>query len=221
MAILRKLAILLVVVLCCASFSPARSHRRHTQQSQNQHQQGQPGVFDYYVLTISWSPEFCHGHPDSTECRTGHYGFIAHGLWPQYTHGYPEHCGNAPALSNPSAMLDIMPDDKLIEHEWTTHGTCSGLSADEYFKLLRSAYTAIKVPAKLIAPAESFSISPEELKQSFLQANSRLNNESLAISCGNNYLTGIHVCLTKELQPTACTEIKDCRANVIKVPPIR
>jgi ribonuclease T2 len=205
--------------MCCASLAFARGHRRHSQQSE-QHQ-GQPGVFDYYVLTMSWSPEFCHGHATSPECQSGHYGFIAHGLWPQYTQGYPEHCGDSAGLSNPSAMLDIMPDEKLVQHEWTTHGTCSGLSADDYFKLLRKAYSSIKIPPKLTAPAESFSIPPDELKKSFLEDNPKLSNESLAISCGNNYLTGVHVCLTKDLQPTSCTDIRDCRANVVKVPPIR
>ncbi|MDP9158616.1 MAG: ribonuclease T2 [Acidobacteriota bacterium] len=218
---MQKILVIVVLVICCVSLAKARGHRRHNQSQQDQQHQGQPGVFDYYVLTMSWSPEFCHGHAESPECQSGHYGFIAHGLWPQYTHGYPEHCGDSAGLSNPSAMLDIMPDVKLIQHEWTTHGTCSGLSAEEYFKRLRTAYTAVKIPAKLIAPAESFSIPPDELKKSFLEANSKLSNESLAISCGNNYLTGIHVCLTKDLQPTACTDIRDCRANMIKVPPIR
>jgi len=118
-------------------------------------------------------------------------------------------------------MLDIMPDERLIQHEWTTHGTCSGLSAEEYFTLLRRAYTSIKIPAQLAAPAESFTIPPGELKEKLLEVNPRLSRENIAVSCGNNYLTGIYVCLTKDLQPTTCTDLRDCRANVIKVPPVR
>jgi len=30
---------------------------------------GQPGNFDYYVLALSWSPEFCHNHPQRAGCR--------------------------------------------------------------------------------------------------------------------------------------------------------
>ncbi len=71
---------------------------------------GQPGVFDYYQLNLSWSPEFCYSKPDNPEC-SGHYGFIVHGLWPQFRNGgWPEFCGQQPGPSNPSQMLNIMPD---------------------------------------------------------------------------------------------------------------
>ena len=38
--------------------------------------------FDYYLLNLSWSPEFCHSHPNATECAQ-RAGFVLHGLWPQ------------------------------------------------------------------------------------------------------------------------------------------
>jgi ribonuclease T2 len=211
----RTLLFFAIVVCASVSLSLANGHHHRQQQS------GQPGVFDFYVLTLSWAPEFCHGHSDSPECQSGHYGFIVHGLWPQFTHGYPENCSDSPGLSNPSGMLDIMPDERLIQHEWMTHGTCSGLSADEYFKLLRRAYTSIKIPAPLTAPSEGFSIAPSKLKEKFIEVNSRLSNENIAVSCGNNYLTGVYVCLTKDLQPTSCSDLRDCRANDIKVTPVR
>ena len=207
----RTVLVLIIIIFFCR-FSLARGHR--------QRQSGQPGNFDFYVLTLSWSPEFCHSHPSNVQC-SGHSGFVVHGLWPQFTDGYPENCSSAPGPANPSAMLDIMPDEKLIQHEWTTHGTCSGLRADEYFKVLRRAYTSIKIPAQLAAPSEGFSITPGDLKEKFLEANPRLNRDSIAVSCGNNYLTGVYICLTKDLQPTSCGTIRDCRANVIKVTPIR
>jgi ribonuclease T2 len=211
----RTLLFFAIVVGASVSLSLANGHHHRQQQS------GQPGVFDFYVLTLSWAPEFCHGHSDSPECQSGHYGFIVHGLWPQFTHGYPENCSDSRGLSNPSGMLDIMPDERLIQHEWTTHGTCSGLSADEYFKLLRRAYTSIKIPAPLAAPSDGFSITPSELKENFLAANSRLNRDNIAVSCGNNYLTGVYICLMKDLQPASCGDLLDCRSNDIKVTPVR
>lgn len=68
---------------------------------------GQPGAFDYYVLALSWSPEFCHSHPTKPECVSGKFGFVVHGLWPQYANGYPENCSTAPGLPDPSRMADI------------------------------------------------------------------------------------------------------------------
>jgi len=182
--------------------------------------QGQPGVFDYYLLTLSWSPEFCHSHPDKPECQSGHHGFIVHGLWPQYANGYPEHCSTAPGLPNPEEMSDIMPDAGLVAHEWSTHGTCSGLDAESYFKLLRRAFTAVTIPERFAAARENFSISPDEVKSAFVRANSGISAEEMTVSCGNNYLTAVSVCLSKELKPLACQNLRDCRANVIRVPRI-
>jgi len=182
---------------------------------------GTPGVFDYYLLTLSWSPEFCHSHADRPECQSGHHGFVVHGLWPQYTDGYPENCSTASGLLNPAEVADIMPDAGLVNHEWSTHGTCSGLDAESYFKLLRRAFTSVKVPERFKAPRENFSISPQEVKNEFVQANPNLRAEELTVSCGNNYLTAVSLCLTKDLKATACQNLRDCRANVIRVPAVR
>jgi ribonuclease T2 len=145
---------------------------------------------------------------------------VVHGLWPQFADGYPENCSTAPGLSDPSKMADIMPDTGLVAHEWTTHGTCSGLDADAYFKLVRQAFESVKVPGWLASPKQGFSITPQELKAAFVAANQRLKAEDLAVSCGNNNLTGISVCMDKQLQPRACEGLRACRANVIKVAPV-
>lgn len=42
----------------------------------------------------------------------------------------------------------------------------------------------------------------------------------MTVSCGNNYLTAVSLCLTKDLKPTSCQKVRDCRANVIRVPRI-
>lgn len=209
------LLVLLALVTGWALVVPA-SHRNN-----KRHAPGQPGVFDYYVLALSWSPEFCHSHPASPECEPKRFGFVVHGLWPQYVDGYPEHCSTQPGLSNPASMTDIMPDASLVEHEWTTHGTCSGLSPDGYFRLVRQAFASVKIPPRLSAPRQIFSITPQELKEGLLAANPRLKAEDLTVSCGNNYLTGISVCLDKQLQSRACEALRDCRASSIRVAPVR
>jgi ribonuclease T2 len=59
------------------------------------------------------------------------------------------------------------------------------------------------------------------LKEEFVVANPRLKAEDVAVSCGNNYLTGVSVCVDKQLQPRACEGIRDCGANSVKVAPVR
>lgn len=211
----RFASIVLVLLLIAAALASSKHH------TSSQASQGKPGEFDYYLLTLSWSPEFCYSHPDKPECQSGHRGFVLHGLWPQYNDGYPEHCSNAPGLSNPGEMADLMPDSGLVAHEWSTHGTCSGLDAESYFKLLRQAFTAVKVPGRFQAPGTSFSIPPREVKSEFIRENPGFSTEEVTVSCGNNYLTAVSFCLTKDLKPTACQRVRDCRANVIRVPPVR
>jgi ribonuclease T2 len=182
----------------------------------------QAAQFDHYLLALSWSPEYCHSHASSTQCSADkHFGFVVHGLWPEYKTGSgPEHCGNQPGLSNPSSMLDIMPDLGLIRHEWTTHGTCSGLSAEQYFGLIRKAFNSVKPPAQLTSAKTQQTLAPRQVKRDFEQANPELNDSEIMINCGSNYLQAVEICLTKSLQPMTCPAPRDCRASSIRVPPV-
>jgi ribonuclease T2 len=177
--------------------------------------------FDYYLLNLSWSPEFCHAHPDAAECAA-HDTFVLHGLWPQNFDGtYPENCSNAPGPSDPSAYKDIYPDSGLLEHEWRTHGTCSGLSADGFFVTARTAARSIAVPHQLESLTRQISLPPSEIIALFMAANPSIPRESLAVSCGNNYLTAVEVCFDKTLRPVQCGPTRSCRAIIIRIPPPR
>jgi ribonuclease T2 len=189
-----------------------------TQSLGQQRSGGQPGVFDYYQLNLSWSPEFCYSKPDNPEC-SGHHGFIVHGLWPQFrSGGWPEFCGRQPGPGNPNQMLDIMPDPHLIQHEWSAHGTCSGLKADDYFNLIHRTFSALKIPQQFVRPARQFSITPSALKQAFAQANPGLNETDIAISCKGPYLVAVEICVTKDGKPTPCSGMRDCRTGMLRVP---
>ena len=126
-------------------------------------EQAAPGQFDFYLLNLSWSPEFCATHGDSPECGRN-LGFVVHGLWPQDTNGdYPQHCSDAPGPSNPQADTDIMPTASLVEHEWQTHGTCSGLGADNYFAAIHKAYAGVKIPANIGQGRDADGVTPDDL----------------------------------------------------------
>lgn len=175
--------------------------------------------FDYYLLNLSWSPEFCYSHPNAPECGR-HSTLVLHGLWPQNTDGtYPQDCSEAPGPRNPAEYSDIYPDAKLLDHEWQTHGTCSGLSPDAFFQTARAAFESVKVPAKLANLQKQISLSPNEILNLVAESNPGLPVESLALSCGNNYLTAIEVCMDKRLHPIACGPIRSCRGRMVRIPP--
>jgi ribonuclease T2 len=108
---------------------------------------GEPGKFDFYVLSLSWSPSFCEAEAGKRgteeQCRRGRpFAFVVHGLWPQHERGFPRACVRpAPWVPEPLIRnsLDLMPARALILHEWREHGTCSGLAPQAYFEAVRSA----------------------------------------------------------------------------------
>lgn len=175
--------------------------------------------FDFYLLNLSWSPEFCHSHPTAAECAA-HSTFVLHGLWPQNNNGsYPQNCSSAPGPSDPSQFSDIYPDPSLLEHEWKTHGTCSGLPPDDFFSSARKAFHSVTIPPRLAGLQSQISLPPNQILGLFTASNPHLPQAALALSCGNNYLTAVEACLDKSLQPIACSGVRSCRANTVRIPP--
>jgi ribonuclease T2 len=187
---------------------------------------GVPGKFDYYVMSLSWSPAYCAGPGASkgdAQCEPGRrFSFVLHGLWPQYANGgWPEDCGTQPGLKDPKTMLDIMPAVQLIGHEWKKHGTCSGLDAVGYFGLARTAFQSVRVPARFQAPRQTMTVSPVEVEREFLKANAGWPANSVSVQCSSQYLSEVRVCLNKELKAMACPQSRGCRAPKVRMPPVR
>jgi len=175
--------------------------------------------FDFYLLNLSWSPEFCFSHPSAAECAS-HPAFVLHGMWPQNNDGtYPENCSNAPGPSDPDQYKDIYADQGLLAHEWRAHGTCSGLGADAFFSAARTAYRSVAIPPTLTGLTSQTSLPPDQILDLFTVSNPAIPRSSLALSCGHNYLTAVEVCLDKSLHPIACSAVRSCRANTVRIPP--
>ncbi len=210
------------VFLAAASAVPAQELR-----------QNEAGQFDFYVLSLSWSPS-CRaaaaerrstGAP-SLQCRARPYSFIVHGLWPQYVKGFPEYCQvPSPRLNRGivSSMLDLMPAPHLIFNEWDKHGTCSGLAPRAYFDALRKARAVVKIPPEYIDLQETLSVAPAAVEEAFVKANPGLPENGLAIECDKKRLTEVRICLSKDLQFRDCAEIarRSCRRERVLMPPLR
>ena len=171
-----------------------------------------PGRFDYYVLSLSWSPQHCatrgkQARSDDPQCGDGvAFGFVVHGLWPQYEKGYPESCLVAKAVdaSLVKRLLRIIPSPRLIQHEWQKHGTCSGLSAERYFTAAESLFAALRIPPRYQKPTAPVQTTPAELRQELVTANPGLLPDSLAIYCRGPMLREVRICYSKDLKPQRC-----------------
>jgi len=160
-----------------------------------------------YVFAYSWTPGFCinESYPGcESPLPYWKVNFTIHGLWPQYTtSGYPSSCTNEEfdmnAIKNigMNNMIQKWPDvqyslnntlyDSFWIHEWSKHGTCSGLSQYDYFN------EALKLTNHVITPdflqnAIGTSVSVDALRNSISKP------LTISLQCKNQNLVGVYTC---------------------------
>ncbi|WP_313554668.1 ribonuclease T2 family protein [Agrobacterium cavarae] len=207
-----------------------RTETRPAPSSQDTAESSETG-FDFYVLSLSWSPAFCAsdaGRNSRQQCGADRkFGFVVHGLWPQNDQSYPEFCGadkNERVPDNLGRnMFDIMPSMGLIGHQWRKHGSCSGLTQKQYFDKTRDAYDRIKIPADLSTGDQSKRLSADAIEAAFVDANPGMTKNGIAISCEGPRLEEVRICLSKTLSFRDCPEVdrQGCRSNAAEIIPIR
>lgn len=182
--------------------------------------EGEPaGEFDYYVLSLSWTPSWCAIEGDAREseqCDPGQgYGFTLHGLWPQYERGWPSYCPTserAPSRAMTADMIDIMGSSGLAWHQWRKHGVCSGLSATDYYALSREAYERVTRPDLLRQLDREVQLPAAVIEEAFLEANPALAPDMLTVTCRDRRIQEVRLCLTRDLEPRLCGDdvVRDC-----------
>jgi ribonuclease T2 len=211
MNVLARMVIALLIVA-----SPAMTEaRKPHQQGSTPAQANQPGVFDYYVLALSWSPDYCADHAnDRQQCGANSPpGFVLHGLWPQYEKGYPSSCATTPLPDDVKyEFRRLYPSPKLLDHEWSKHGTCSGLSPADYLALTRDMRGKVTIPGPYRAPSAPLRTTTGELQAAFAQANTGMPDNAVAMVCSGSgrFLQEMRICFEKTGAPRACS------ASVVK-----
>lgn len=194
-----------------------------------------PGHFDYYALVLSWSPTYCsdQGDDDDQQCnrRDGRrYAFVLHGLWPQYDRGYPSDCRlqRRPFVPQGTidSMLDIMPSQRLVIHEYRAHGTCSGLEPTPYFNMARRLFEGVRIPERFRNPFESQLLAPAEIERAFIRDNPNLDESMIALVCqGGGRLRELRICFSQDGVARSCgsneNQHKLCSAGQVFIPPVR
>jgi len=217
----------LMSLLCAAGPSAAQDSR-----------QNESGRFDFYLLSLSWSPSYCAAGAESNPGRTARdpqcasarpFSFVVHGLWPQYDgkDRGPEFCQQpAPRLNRNivSGMLDLMPAPQLIFHEWDRHGVCSGLTPNAYFETIRKARAAVKIPPKYMDLSTELTVSPQEVEEAFIAANPAMKPDGISVACGGGKRLGeVRICLSRDLQFRSCEQLerRSCKRDQLIMPPVR
>jgi ribonuclease T2 len=212
MTVLKK-AILPAVLLTLMTLVPlsAEARRPRNPQPAPAVSKNVAGKFDFYVMALSWSPDYCaaKGDRDPQQCGQGkQLGFVLHGLWPQYDRGWPANCTNEafdPAMQQ--QFPELYPSAKLYSHEWEKHGTCSGLSQVGYHQLAADLKAAVAIPDRYQKPTQAFRTTLKGLKEDFVAVNPGMSVDSVAPSCSGagRVLQEVLVCRTKDGGAGTCS----------------
>jgi ribonuclease T2 len=190
--------------------------------------QSAPAPFDYYVLSLSWAPAFCAQGNEAVrnpeECAAGrHIGFITHGLWPENTNGRgPESCGTAKPVPNAviKLVLPAMYSPTLIQHEWATHGICTGLNPFDYFSDVLQVRAAVQLPVQITSIENQITEGPQVIERQFAEANPTFPKTAFRTSCPSRTLQEERVCFGKDLKPRECSvPVGECTSPAIVIPP--
>jgi ribonuclease T2 len=186
--------------------------------------------FDFYVLSLSWSPSYCEAEGEDAnrqQCASGRpYAFVVHGLWPQFERGFPQDCATD-RTDVPrdviSRTLPIMPSTGLIRHQWRKHGSCAGLSQGDYFDVLQAARTRIAIPAEFARLKTYLTVAPDAVEKAFVAANAGMKPDGIGVSCDRRFLREVRICMTRGLEFRSCPEIdrRGCNLSKAVMPPVR
>jgi ribonuclease T2 len=165
--------------------------------------------FDYYAVALSWSPSYCASRNDPEQCATGRqFGFVLHGLWPQYETGYPENCSDQKLPEDVRQKYTrLYPSPTLIGHEWRKHGTCSGLAPAAYFDLSARLTSQLAIPLPYRKPATPLRTTHAQLYSAFKSANPALAKDGVLPFCagGGRFLREVHACHDKAGSSRSCS----------------
>lgn len=168
---------------------------------------GRKGDFDHYVLSLSWSPAFCDspaGRRSPMQCRDNRFGWVVHGLWPQYAQArsgqrWPQYCGRVQPVPETVLRRHLCssPDPKLMQCEWAKHGSCSDFADPAGY------FTAIEdLRGRLVLPEPRAGQSPAALSGAVVAANRAqgLERRHLQVIPGpDNGVRELRICFTRDL----------------------
>ena len=186
------------------------------------------GEFDYYVLSLSWSPTWCalEGRAEGSPQCDRPLGWVLHGLWPQYEEGWPSFCRTPhrdPTRRETAAMADIMGTAGLAWYQWRKHGRCAGLPPEDYFALARDAFGRVRLPDVFTGLDRTVRLPASVVEDAFLEANPGWAPDMVTITCREGRIQEARICLTAALDPRPCGDdvVRDCRMQDAVLDPVR
>lgn len=166
--------------------------------------------FDFYVYSMSYQPEFCEANGEKfAGCKTPKDAWkgqlTIHGLWPNRNDGtWPSACSDeefdlslladvstdlAQNWPNVKAPVAASPGHEAFwAHEWSKHGTCSGLTQQDYFMTALD----LLLPTPSVVKENYGSVAKrKDLEEGYL------GSDMSVFVCKRGYLSEVRVCFEK------------------------
>jgi len=178
--------------------------------------------FNVYVMAMSHQADFCyqHRHDDYPGCHNpkefwkGH--LTIHGLWPSRLDGsWPSSCSREPFKESTwddmgSDLERLWPNIKTTDddrkypdfwkHEWSKHGTCSGLPQEVFFKAALDHF--LETPS-LVREKYGATVTKTELKEAY-------GNGGIVpyfICSGGRFLSEVRSCISVDSDGMPTTQV--------------
>ena len=166
-----------------------------------------------YTLALSWSPEFCKGreaqraHRMQCSGRSGYFGFVVHGLWPEGRGSeWPQWCVNPRSVTPQTARrnLCMIPSVPLIAHEWAKHGACMTKKPETYFKVTRILWNSLRF-GDFDALSRKRDLTAGEIRDLFVATNEGWRAEAVGVKLNSRgWLQELRLCYDKRFRPAKC-----------------
>jgi ribonuclease T2 len=169
--------------------------------------------FEYYVLALSWAP--------------GKRGpFLVRGLWPEKSEGAgPEACAadkseKKVSKGAMSLVLPLMESREAIQTEWEKHGSCSGLSAADFFNGLKYTRSQVQIPVQFTSLEDAATQSPLQIEAQFAGANPGFPAGAFRVGCDGGKFTEVRVCFDPQFKARGCMATAgECGAAELSIRP--
>lgn len=172
----------------------------------------QSGVVNaFYLLSISWSPEWCrtNGQGDTgqhLQCDGPPRGFVLHGLWPNgVAKPYPRYCRPVGRLDLATVreMYCRTPSPELLQHEWQAHGACGWSDPKAYFQQEAALYDRVAMPRIEAIPRAE--LSAGAVRRAFVERNPWLKPQNIFVAVDKGgRLKEMRLCYDLKFRPMTC-----------------
>lgn len=165
-----------------------------------------------YTLALSWSPEFCRfretrpQHRRQCSGRSGRFGLVVHGLWPEGARAWPQWCAarRAPSARDMRANMCLTPSATLLARQWAKHGSCMTRSPATYFRVTRILHNGLRWP-DLDRMARQDTLTAGMIRDRLAAANEGWHAGAIGVHLNERgWLEEVQLCYDKRFMPAAC-----------------